>query len=65
MICHKERLVISISLHALNYRCTENMHLSVAKSPKMATSISNENPGQSLERIEHQIKNLARNFQVF
>ena len=31
MICLKEWLVISLSLHALNYQCTEMIYLSVAK----------------------------------
>ena len=58
MICCKEWLVISVSLHKLKCQCTEIVHLSVAKkrSPKMVTSILNENRGLSLERIRHQIK---------
>ena len=69
-------LVISVILHALNYQCTEIIHLLIlqlkkwdnivlkietrhAAAPhqrfKMVTSILNENPGLSLERIGHQI----------
>ena len=31
MICYKEWLVISVSLHKLKCQCTEIVHLSVAK----------------------------------
>ena len=63
---------ISAWLHVLNCQCIEIIHLSVTKkvrycirqrlgstphqSPKMLTSILNENPGLYFERIGHQIK---------
>ena len=31
MVCHKDWLLTSVSLHVPNYRCTEIIHLSVAK----------------------------------
>ena len=31
MICHKEWLLAGVSLHALNYQCTEIIHPSVAQ----------------------------------
>ena len=57
-ICHKEWLVISVSLHALSYQCTEIVHLFVVQVKKWDIVLK---IGSRHAAIPHQILSISIN----